>query len=264
VGCELLDEIAEVICQYIAVKASAVAAEALWILNTYTYDAFEVCPYLSITSPEMRCGKTRNLDVVPCRHIERYKEQKRRRFLNIEELARLGAALAKAETENSEPPMAIAAIRLLIFTGARLSEILTLKWEYVRWEIGALLLPDSKTGFKAIQLSAPARQLLEAIPVVDGNPHVIIGKKRGQRFVGLQSIWERIRDEAALPDVRLHDLRHSFASVGAAAGLGLPIIGALLGHSDMATTHRYAHLAADPLKAAAELIAGKLNEALKP
>jgi integrase len=199
----------------------------------------------------------------PCHHVEKFKETKRRRFLSTDELARLGAALADAEKNETEPPEAIAAIRLLIFTGARLSEILTLKWEYINWELGALILPDSKTGFKTIPLSAPGRQVIESLPVIEGNPYVLPGHRHGQHFVSLGHVWDRIRKTAEIPDVRLHDLRHSYASVGAAAGLGLPIIGALLGHTQASTTQRYAHLAQDPLKAATELIGTKIDEAMK-
>jgi len=197
----------------------------------------------------------------PCRHIEKFKEQKRRRFLNPEELARLGAALTEAQA--SEPPQALAAIRLLLFTGARLSEILTCEWPYVDLQESALILPDSKTGFKSIALSAPAREIIESLPVIEGNPYIITGHRQGGHFVGLQSVWVRIRKAAKIPDVRLHDLRHSYASVGAAASLGLPIIGALLGHHEASTTQRYAHLQSDPLKAAAELIGEKIDKAMK-
>lgn len=207
----------------------------------------------------------------PCRHVEKYRERKRRRFLSAEELARLGAALAEAENENQKagskvltlPPAAVAAIRLLIFTGARVSEILTAKWKYLNHELSALVLPESKTGFKIIPLNAPARAVLDRLPMIEGNPYIIPGLKEGSHLVGLGHMWNRIRRAAEIPDVRLHDLRHSYASVGAAAGLGLPIIGALLGHADQTTTQRYAHLAADPLKAAAELIGSKIDAAMK-
>ena len=205
----------------------------------------------------------RPLNSNPCTHIEKYREQKRKRFLTTDELARLGAALKATEEDNSEPPQAIAAIRLLLFTGARVNEILTARHEYVNVEIGALILPDSKTGHKTIPLSAPAREIIESLPVLSGNPYLIPGRTKGSHLIGLQHIWERIKLKAGIPDVRLHDLRHSYASVGAAAGLGLPIIGALLGHADAATTQRYAHLATDPLKAAAEAIASRIEKAMK-
>ncbi len=199
----------------------------------------------------------------PCRHVERFKETKRRRFLSADELSRLGAALCDAEQNEAEPSAAIDAIRMLVFTGARVSEILTLHHEYINWEIGALVLPDSKTGFKSVPLNAPAREVLERQPVIEGNPYVFRGARHQQHFAGLGPIWDRIRKAVGIPDVRLHDLRHSYASVGAAAGLGLPIIGALLGHTQASTTQRYAHLANDPLRAATELIGNRIDQAMK-
>ncbi|MFH0809204.1 MAG: site-specific integrase [Pseudomonadota bacterium] len=199
----------------------------------------------------------------PVRHVEKFKEYKRERFLSSEELARLGQTLAEAEREGKESPGVIHALRLLTLTGCRRSEILTLKWEHVDFEHGLLRLPDSKTGAKTIPLAAPALEMLATIPRLMGNPHVILGHKTGAHLVNLNGPWQRLRTKAALPEVRIHDLRHSFASVGAAAGLGLPIIGKLLGHTQAQTTHRYAHLATDPLKAAADVIAGKIAEAMK-
>jgi integrase len=199
----------------------------------------------------------------PCRHVEKFREAKRRRFLSVEELGRVGAALAEAEKNETEPAEAIAAIRLLLFTGARLSEILTLEWSFVDWKLGALVLPDSKTGFKTIALNAPAREVLEKLPVLEGNKYVLPGHRKHQHFVSLGHIWDRIRKTAEIPDVRIHDLRHSYGSVGAAAGLGLPVIGALLGHTEASTTQRYAHLAQDPLKAATEMIGQRIDKALR-
>ena len=208
----------------------------------------------------------------PCRHVEKYKEQKRRRFLSADELARLGAVLANAERDERKrgskelvaiPAPAIAAIRLIIFTGCRLSEILTAKWEHINRELSALVLPDSKTGFKSVPLNAPALEVIDNLPVIEGNSFLISGLKPGAHLVGLGHMWNRIRKTAEIPDVRIHDLRHSYASVGAAAGLGLPIIGAILGHADQATTMRYAHLQADPLLAASELIGNKIDIAMK-
>jgi integrase len=188
----------------------------------------------------------------PCLGIERFAEQKRRRYLSSAELARLGAALVRADEERLTSPYVIAAIRLLVFTGARLTEILTLRWDHVDLERGFLNLADSKTGAKTIYLNVAAKRLLTTLPRLDGNPFVVPEKP-----------WRKIRLLAQLPDVRLHDLRHSFASIGAGAGLGLPVIGALLGHAQAATTARYAHLASDPLQQAANLIGGKLSALLQ-
>jgi integrase len=198
----------------------------------------------------------------PCRHVEKYPEMRRERFLSEAELARLGDALRVAERDKSATPWAIAAIRLLTFTGARLSEILTLRWEYVNAEHGILLLPDSKTGQKAVHLNAPSLAVLQDILRLDGNPYVICGDIPGQHLVNLERPWRRIRKTAGLDDVRLHDLRHSFASIGASSGHSLLIIGKMLGHSQPATTARYAHLADDPVKAASDAVAARIAAAM--
>jgi len=197
----------------------------------------------------------------PCRKVKKYPEKSRERFLSEVELARLGAALAEAEAGYS-PPAAIATIRLLLFTGARKSEILGLRWEYVNFERAMLRLPDSKTGAKSIYLSEPALEVLAGLPRDPTNPYVLHGKKHGAPLVNVEKTWHRVRAAAGLDAVRLHDLRHSFAAVGAGAGLGLPIIGALLGHTQASTTERYAHLAADPLRAANEAIGRRLAAAI--
>ena len=236
----------------------------------------------------------------PAMGIERNPEKGRERFLRSEEIVRLGDALRLAETKgipwevDEEKPNAkhivkknrrtvidkhaAAAIRLLILTGARLSEILTARWDYVDWERGLLLLPDSKTGKKAIYLPAPALAVLEDVPRIKDNPYIIAGqgprkrkaadasaKKKpdeGSARVDLKKPWAAVSKHAGLEGVRIHDLRHSFASIGAGASLGLPIIGKLLGHTQPATTARYSHLDADPLHRAANLIGRHIAAAL--
>jgi len=183
----------------------------------------------------------------PCSGVRRFRENRRERYLSQAELQRLGAALKAFEAEGGNA-YAAAAIRLLLLTGARLSEILTLRWEYVDLERGALRLRDSKTGPKTIHLGGPAAILLRGLPRIEGHPYVLPGARAGQPLVNLQKPWRKIRAMAGLDDVRLHDLRHSYASVAASRGGSLPMIGALLGHGQAATTQRYAHLAADPLK----------------
>jgi integrase len=153
----------------------------------------------------------------------------------------------------------LAAIGLLIFTGARLSEILTLKWEHVDLVNGVLRLPDSKTGAKVIYVNDAAARLLHSMPRMQNNSYVIPGKKAGARLINLQSPWRRIRARARLKDVRIHDLRHSYASLAAGVGMSLPMIGKLLGHTQPATTARYAHLQDNPVRAAAELIGSQLT-----
>ncbi len=198
----------------------------------------------------------------PCRHVEKYRESRRERFLSQSELGRLGDALRESEQDKSCTPWIIAAIRLLILTGARLGEILTLRWDYVSEEHGCLLLPDSKTGRKTIRLNAPALEVLQAIPRLEGNPYVICGERPGQHLVNLEKPWRRIRKAAGLEDVRLHDLRHSFASVAASGGQSLVVIGKMLGHSQPQTTARYAHLADDPVKAATDAVGRHIAAAM--
>jgi integrase len=198
----------------------------------------------------------------PVRHVKKYREDKRERYLTKEELQRLGSVLAAPDTKATESPFSIAAIGLLVLTGARLREILTLRWQYVDLPGQALRLPDSKTGAKLIYLNAAAIKLLRTIPRMASNPYVIAGKKEGAGLVNLHKPWRRIRTKAGLGDVRIHDLRHSFASVAAGTGMSLPMIGKLLGHTQASTTQRYAHLAVDPIRAAANLIGAEINAAM--
>ena len=183
--------------------------------------------------------------------------------MDADELSRLGTALKEAEEAGREPIQALMAIRLLIFTGARLNEILTAKWRYIKRDRGVPELPDSKTGFKQIPLSGPAMEVLDNLPAVPENNYLIPGFKTGAHYVGLQDVWERIRAKADLKDVRIHDLRHTFATAGVASGLALPIIGGLLGHHNPETTQRYAHHQNDPLRKATETIGEQIDRAMK-
>lgn len=277
----------------------------------------------------------------PTRHVEKYAERKVERLLSAEDLERLGDAMRDAETRCGASEAldveiatarqmkdrakardlaakrrrlgfvpsrsAIAAIRLLVFTGGRLSEILGLRWEWIDFERGEARLPDSKTGAKTLHLPPPALEVLAGLQREKDNPFVIVGERPRAALVNLEKPWRAIRKAATvcqwaatggevgelverlvkaagkqptfeecqqaaggagieLPDglsnIRLHDLRHAFASVGAASGMGLPIIGKMLGHSQTQTTARYAHLAADPVKAAAAAVAGKIEAAM--
>ena len=195
----------------------------------------------------------------PCRHIDKYREVARQRFLSPDEQKRLGNALNQAEDEGLATPYAIRALKLLSLTGARLREILDLKWEYVDFERGVIELPTSKTGAKTIYLNPLAIQIIESTPKQRGNPYVICGLVQGKPINNLQKPWRRIRKLADLDDVRIHDLRHTFASVAVNGGMSLPMIGALLGHTQPATTARYAHLAIDPLKRASELVSHQIQ-----
>jgi integrase len=194
----------------------------------------------------------------PCRHVEKFAERKRERMLSPAELARLGDALQAYRGS----PYVVAAVKLLVFAGARLGEVLGLEWDWIDFERGEARLPDSKSGAKTLHLPPPALAVLAELPQLDGNPYVIVGAKPGAGLVNLEKPWRAIRGAAALDDVRLHDLRHAFASIAASSGMGLPIIGKMLGHSQPATTARYAHLASDPVKAAAAAVASKIAAAM--
>jgi integrase len=220
----------------------------------------------------------------PAKGIERNAERARQRFLTSEEFARLGDALREAETDGLPwtigndalgskyvpkerrrtimDPHAAGAIRLLIFTGARLREILDARWQEVDFERGLIHLRDSKTGAKPIYLSAAAQQVLASLPRIASNPYIVPGEKEGAPRADLKKPWAAVTRAAGLEGVRIHDLRHSFASFGAGASLGLPILGKLLGHAQAATTHRYVHLDTDPVRRAAEAIGATISAAM--
>jgi integrase len=229
-----------------------------------------------------RCGIVAE-GVNPARRIEQFKEHRRERFLTGVELERLGSVLREAETkgipwdvDEGKPkarhlpkpknrftkigPFAAAAIRLLLFTGCRLREILHLKWEQVDLERGLLFLADSKTGRKTVILNAPALAVLAGLDRLGS--YVVPGNDPEKPRADLKRPWEAVARQARLDGVRLHDLRHTYASFGAGDGLGLPIIGKLLGHTQASTTQRYAHLDADPLRRASEAIGGRIAAAL--
>ena len=238
----------------------------------------------------------------PCRHIDRFPEKPREKLLTAPELARLGEALDHAEQgwtaprkatwrvecarqaiaadipegqraawiaartptrDSPEDWRAIAALRLLIFTGARLGEILGLQWDWIDVTGGLARLPDSKTGRNELSLPPGALAVLDQVPRVAGNPHVLPGDRLGAAFVGIQKPWQRVRRLAGLPDLRIHDLRHGFASVAVAAGDSLFIVGKLLGHRQTSTTARYAHLAPDPIKDVADRTGSRMSDLLR-
>ncbi|WP_372785009.1 tyrosine-type recombinase/integrase [Phenylobacterium sp.] len=199
----------------------------------------------------------------PAFRVRRFPEKKLERFLSPAEIARLGEALAAAEAVGVESPSAIAAIRLLVLTGCRKNEVLTLKPGFVDRHHRCFRLPDSKTGHKIVHIGAPALKVIDGIcPEGSNIEYVLPGEWGTGHFVNLQRPWERIRAAAGLDDVRIHDLRHAFASLGAATGDSLLVIGALLGHRSAKTTHRYAHLAEHPVKDAAARISAEMSRLL--
>jgi integrase len=189
----------------------------------------------------------------PCRGVERNQENKRTRYLSADEISRLTAALAAHEDQQ-----AANIVRLLLLTGARLNEVQSATWEQFDIENGVWTKPGATTKQKTehrVPLSAPARQLLAELHAgADDAGYVFQGRSAGEPRKTIRKVWEDLCESTGLVGVRVHDLRHTFASQLASGGSSLPIIGALLGHTQPSTTARYAHLMDDPLRAAAERV----------
>lgn len=192
----------------------------------------------------------------PCNGIARYKRPAKERYLTPLEYRRMGKELAEDEAAF---PGEVAIIRLLLFTGARVSEIRDLQWEWVKPP--RLVLPDGKTGPKIIWLNSQALAILEAVPRRDGCPFVF-PNRRSDKPLYLTSWWPQFRRRCALPDVRIHDLRHSFASAAIMDNVPLATIGKLLGHLLPETTAKYAHLADEVIADAAQRVSGSLAGAI--
>lgn len=203
----------------------------------------------------------------PCAGVRRFADRKIERFLSEAELATLGEALADLERAGFYHPSGLGVIRLLLLTGCRRDEVRTLRWSWVDFDRRCLRLPDSKTGQKVVPIGAAAVAFLRGLEAgreADADC-VFPGTEAGEpySYSAVQKVWEATRRRAGLgSDVRLHDLRHAFASVGVAGGASLPILGKLLGHKHAATTQRYAHLSEDPVSSAADRIAGAVAERL--
>ena len=195
----------------------------------------------------------------PAKNIDRYKEEKRERYLTSAEVSRLWKILHAPTTDVKVSVNAVAAIKLLMLTGRRLNEILGLKWAWVDLDAKMLRLPDTKGGRLTVSLADAAVLILRELKQSAGtHPYVIQGAIENRPLVNLQKPWRAIRALADLDDVRIHDLRHTYASVGAGLGMSLPLLGRLLGHTQAATTSRYAHLAQDPVRLAADAIGAEL------
>lgn len=236
----------------------------------------------------------------PAHEIEPYREHSRERFLTPAEVARLGESLTRAETtglpvpetlrrqkrgisssrrakltgrkrgtykRRDEPvrlqpanPFAVAAIRFLLLTGWREQEALSLRWSDLNLERGTATLPDTKTGRSQRVIGAPVRLLLSDLPRIAGSPFVFPGAIPGRPLATVTRVWLATRHRAKLDDVRLHDLRHSFASASASSGGSLLLIGKLLGHRNTSTTAKYAHLLDDPIREAADTASNTLSD----
>ena len=195
----------------------------------------------------------------PCRFVLRYKEGRRERFLTEEEYRRVGRALCALEAEGPVPARAAAALRLLMLTGCRLGEVLTLRWSDIDRKSREFRLPDTKTGARMVPLTPVASRVLAGLVRVRRSPWVFAGSRPDRRLAQLTTFWHRVRARAEVEDVRIHDLRHSFASRALALGESLTMIGRLLGHTDVGSTARYAHLARDAEKLAVARVGGSIE-----
>jgi integrase len=200
----------------------------------------------------------------PARRVERYPEESKERFLSIQELSKLGEALRDLEKSGQWSPFALSAIRLLLFTGCRRNEIRLLQWPHVDWDRAVINLKKAKRGKRVVYLNAGALAVLRKLRSFpdDGNPYVIRGVKDKEPYKNLQDVWQIVRERAGLTDVRIHDLRHSVASVAGADGASLPLIGALLGHQSAPATKRYLHLTGDPTRGLADRVGIVISSAL--
>ena len=216
-------------------------------------NANRTLPVLSVMMRQAELWDLRPQGSNPCRNMRRYRMAPRERFLSADELKRLGFVL-----DHADDRQATAAIRLLLFTGARSSEITGLRWDWIRGT--RAVLPDSKTGPKAVQLPPPARAVLNDLP--RKGRFVFPDRKGDGPMTDLGLRWQRLRDLAGLDGVRIHDCRHTFASHAVMSGLDLYTVGRLLGHADTASTERYAHLADEHVREAAGRISGIVNDAM--
>ena len=213
---------------------------------------------LAVLSSMMKHAEALGLrreDSNPCKGLRRRKSGFEAHYLTDEEFAALGRALDGAE---AEWPVAVAALRFLLYTGARKSEALRLKWEYVHGD--RAVLPDSKTGPRTLWLPSPARAVLAAQQRRTNCPWVFPSPCGGPATV--DKAWNAIRTAAGLPTLRIHDLRHSHAAVAVGGGEGLRVVAGLLGHADIKTTFGYAHLAEDSVFDAANRVSRGLADML--
>ena len=194
----------------------------------------------------------------PCRFVVRYREGMRQRFLTEDEYRRVGRALRELETESPLRARAAAALRLLMLTGCRLTEVLTLRWEDIDRKTGEIRLRDGKTGARMVVLTPAALRVLTEMRRVLRSPWVFTGNTPDRHLASLSKPWLRVRARAGIEDVRIHDLRHSYASRALALGEGLTMIGRLLGHTDVGSTARYAHLSREAEQVAVNRVGGSI------
>ena len=216
--------------------------------------ANRAAPILSVIMQQAEAWSYRPEDSNPCKDIRRYRQARFERFLSPQEYRRLGEVIDRHEADR---PLHVAAVRLLLLTGCRKSEILTLEWRFYRE--GRLYLEDSKTGPRTIWLCEAARDVLDHLPRSGQSVFPVKGYRAP--WMWLDRFWKEVRSEAGLEDVRLHDLRHSYASMALLSGESVRALGRLLGHEKPTTTLKYAHLSdasvRDAVEALAPVLAGE-------
>lgn len=201
----------------------------------------------------------------PCSRVEQFRERARQRYLDAAELKAIGDAIDALVAEQSISATAGNAVEMLALTGSRLTEILNAEWAWIDTERGMMLLPDSKTGAKPVYLSTEAIAVLDRQKPIAADSDYVFPSPRGDKpYVNLRKSWVQICDRAKLKGVRLHDLRHTVASVAVGQGASLPLIGKLLGHTQAQTTMRYAHIDIDPALKAANQVGAAISEAMRP
>jgi integrase len=198
----------------------------------------------------------------PAKRIKMFRQGIRERFLSEEEIGKAADAIAKAETAGKIGPHAAAGLRLALFTGARSGEVTTAQWTHIDWQRKQIRLPDSKNNEpRTIHLSDAAIEILKTLPRVGS--YIIAGRYKNEPHQNLSRAWIIARSYGGLEDVRLHDLRHSYASLAAGRGVSLQMIGKLLGHKVTATTQRYAHLTRDAVVSVNDELGSAMQAAIK-
>ena len=194
----------------------------------------------------------------PCKNTRRFKMAPKERFLSPEEIARLNAVLARDEFYC---PQAVAIVRLLLLTGCRFGEIAGLRWDWIKGR--RIFLPDGKSGPRTVWLSSAARAVIDGIPRYGEDcPWLFPSRPATRPITDITFHWNRIRVEAGLPGLRLHDLRHTWASIAAMNGIDMVTIAKLLGHALVETTERYTHLSEQSVSDAADRVSGRIRAAM--
>ena len=201
----------------------------------------------------------RLLNTNPCIHVDRYKEKPRETFLSMQQLERIGSAMR--QLKDVESKYILAAIKMLMLTGCRTGEILNLRWEQIDFQTQKMNLPDTKTGARSIHLSPAAIDVLHSLPSTEG--YVFQSSIQNKKLTTLRHVWKKICRLAGINDVRVHDLRHTYASYAVSKGYSLPVVSKMLGHADIKTTQRYAHLMDDPVNQAIDKTSDMLDKLVK-